>query len=288
MTRTGRTPTSPEAQARREVPPPPQRLQWRVLRDPPGRAAWNMAVDEALARSRTGSEAVLRLYRWARPTLSFGRNQDPRPRYDPLALAARGAEAVRRPTGGREVLHDRELTYTVVAPFAGPGSLRGLYHTVNQALLAALEALGVPGAALAGRSGPTPRPDAGACFGTPAPGEVVARGGKLVGSAQRRLGPTILQHGSLLLAPASLSLAALAVPGRPPSEQEGTHLAALLGRRPGVAEVAATVEAAMAGTFGGDWARGDGLTPAEAERARALTAIYADPDHVWGEQPGMP
>lgn len=314
-------------------------LRWEVLRTPPASGAWNMALDEALARERKGDAAFLRLYRWARPTLSFGRNQDPRSRYDPHALHSLGVEAVRRPTGGREVLHDRELTYAVVAPFAGPGSLRGLYRQVNEALLAALEALGVPDPALA-QSGPEVRPasragspsdpdpalsptsrssadprspasrptgggdpgartlhpDAGACFGVPAPGEVVAGGGKIVGSAQRRLGNSLLQHGSLLLAPASVSLAALQLPGQRPGhllgreapEEGGITLTHLLGQLPPFETLSSTVEAALAGAFGGSWARAPAPSHRVLDRARHLEAGYADPETVWGPSGGSP
>ncbi len=275
-----------------------------------------MALDEALARERSGSAATLRLYRWTRPTLSFGRNQDPRSRYDPHALRSLGVDAVRRPTGGREVLHDRELTYAVVAPFAGPGSLRGLYRQVNEALLLALNALGVPEPALAearpesiagsrpepptrppaprgvGRRGGvnvearTLHPDAGACFGVPAPGEVVAGGGKIVGSAQRRLGDSLLQHGSLRLAPASVSLAALRMPGGGVAEEEGVTLAHLLGELPAFETLAATVEAALAGVFGGSWERASDPAPPLLDLARRLEAGYADPAPIWGTPRG--
>lgn len=244
-----------------------------------------MAVDEALARSRPADGAVLRLYRWRRPTLSVGRHQDPGRRYDPFALQALGVEIVRRPTGGREVLHDRELTYAVAFPFSGPGSLRGLYASVNEALLAALAALGVTEGGLARPAGRVPDPEAGACFAAPAPGEVVVAGAKLVGSAQVRLGGTLLQHGALLLDRPSVSLTSLARDGLSLADQGGTTLAALLGTArgalPSVEEVGATVEAALAGTFGGSWSREEGLTPDETALARSLAATYADPRHAW-------
>src|SRR5690606_669373 len=109
-----------------------------------------------------------------------------------------------RPTGGREVLHDRELTYAVVVPLRAFGGLRALHRLVNGALVEALRSLGVA-ADLAPPDGRALRPDAGPCFGGPAEGEVTVGGRKLIGSAQVRVGGAVLQHGSLRLAPPSLS-----------------------------------------------------------------------------------
>src|SRR4028119_220945 len=99
--------------------------RWRLIDTPPAPGAWNMAVDEALAESvRQGGLPVLRLYRWSPRCLSLGRNQPARGRYDTAALAARGIDVVRRPTGGRAVLHDRELTYCAALPAALLGGPR--------------------------------------------------------------------------------------------------------------------------------------------------------------------
>lgn len=239
-----------------------------------------MAVDEALARCRRPGEATLRIYRWIRPTLSLGRNQPARGRYDPHALRSLGVDAVRRPTGGREVLHDRELTYAVVVPVAGPGSLRAVYRQVNEALVEALAALGVRGG-LAEPAARTPHLDAGACFGGPARGEVVADGRKLAGSAQVRLGSTLLQHGSLLLDRSPVRLASLADPGHGSRGEEGVTLRELLGMTISFDRVASTVEAAVAGSFGGSWTRVSGLDPEEEARARSLLPAYLDPDRTW-------
>jgi lipoyl(octanoyl) transferase len=270
------------------VPTAFRSLRWRILRDPPGSAARNMAVDDALARCRREKEAVVRIYRWRRPSLSLGRNQPAVGRYDPHAIRSLGAEIVRRPTGGREVLHDREMTYAVVTPVAGPGSLRGLYHGVNRALVQALEALGLAGAGIAAPGSRTPSPGAGACFAEAAAGEVVVRGRKLAGSAQVRLGETLLQHGSLLLDRPSIGLDAL-VDGAVASLRRGTAgegdegitLRELAGATPDFEAVAATFEAALAGAFGGSWSRARELEPEEEERARALESRYLDPTWTW-------
>src|SRR5215213_2662474 len=105
--------------------------RWRLLDTPPAPGAWNMAVDEALAESvRRGGAPVLRVYRWSPPCLSLGRNQPARGRYRLDALAARGIDVVRRPTGGRAVLHDRELTYAAALPEALFGGPRPAYAAV--------------------------------------------------------------------------------------------------------------------------------------------------------------
>src|SRR5687767_6811745 len=99
--------------------------RWRTLVSRPADGAANMATDEALLeRARTSGECVMRLYEWARPTLSLGRNQAARGHYDLDRARALGVDFVRRPTGGRAVLHHRELTYSVTGPASQLGSLR--------------------------------------------------------------------------------------------------------------------------------------------------------------------
>lgn len=239
-----------------------------------------MAVDEALARQLEPGTGVLRIYRWARPSLSLGRNQPALGRYDPEAFEPLGVEVVRRPTGGREVLHDRELTYALVVPLDGPGSFRATYRLVNEALVAALRSLGAE-ARLAVSRARTPRPDHGACFDEPATDEIEADGHKLVGSAQVRVGGALLQHGSLLLGPPSVSLAALrTAPTAAREEQRGAHLAGLLGRPVSFPRVAAAVEAALAGAVGGSWSR-DGMTGGERRTAESLRGRYRSADWSW-------
>ncbi|MDD5564834.1 MAG: biotin/lipoate A/B protein ligase family protein [Thermoanaerobaculaceae bacterium] len=176
---------------------------WRLIVEGAQRGAWNMAVDEALVEAVDGgrSEPVLRLYRWSPPCLSLGFSQ-PYEVADAGFCAARGVAVVRRPTGGRAVLHHLELTYAVAAPLGrGPFThdLQAAYQTICRALVAGLRTVGVPaqlsGTPADGMIKPT---RAIPCFVGPAAGEVVAAGRKLVGSAMRRVGDAILQHGSIL------------------------------------------------------------------------------------------
>ncbi len=159
-----------------------------------------MALDHALAETLGPGQAVLRLYEWAEPTVSLGRNEPAlarwgpgRPAEDPVPVAA----FVRRPTGGRAVLHRGELTYAALLPDRAFGGPRAAYAALSEALVAGLGLLGIDVALAEG--GAVLRPDAGPCFDAPAPGEVVAGGGKLVGSAQARLGGALLQHGAILI-----------------------------------------------------------------------------------------
>lgn len=254
--------------------------RWRILRDPPASGAWNMAMDEALAASLGEDEGVLRIYRWARPTLSLGRNQPARNLYDPFAISSLGADVVRRPTGGREILHDREVTYSAILPVRALGGMREAYHTLNSALVAALKSLGVQ-AELA-EVAQSPSLGSGPCFQAPSPGEVVTNGRKVAGSAQVRRGKVLLQHGSILLAPGTLSLPALRMPHAAPVSPDsgGVTLADLLPGPIHFSGVAAAVESGMAGTLGGRWARSE-ATAGEKEVATSLLLRYQSPEWTW-------
>lgn len=174
--------------------------RWHLRLDGPASGARNMALDHALAETLEPGQAVLRLYEWMEPTVSLGRNEPARARWGPGRPS--GAEApatafVRRPTGGRAVLHRGELTYAAVLPDRAFGGPRAAYVALSEALVQGLRSLGVDAALAVG--GSVLRPDAGPCFDQPSPGEVVAGGGKLVGSAQARLGGALLQHGAILI-----------------------------------------------------------------------------------------
>ncbi len=176
-------------------------MRWTLLVDPAGRAGWhNMAVDQALLDLAAGEgRAFLRLYRWEPACLSFGRNEPALRRYDRALVERLGLDAVRRPTGGRAVWHAEELTYAVAAPDGAFGPLRLAYRRIHDVLAAALQAIGFD-ASIAGAPERGAGVDAGACFASPAGGEVLLQGRKVVGSAQVREGGAFLQHGSVLLA----------------------------------------------------------------------------------------
>src|SRR5213075_370877 len=181
---------------------------WSLLVEPVGRSgSENMAADAALLdRASESGGAFLRLYRWDPPTLSVGRNQ-------PIAVTP-GIPWVRRPTGGKAVWYEHEVTYAVAAPIAVFGSLRDAYRQIHERLAAALRSLGIPTSLAPYR--PTVRPSDGptSCFAAPVGGEIIVRGRKVVGCAQGRRRDAFLQHGSILLDGALL--------GRPVSFEEVT------------------------------------------------------------------
>jgi lipoate-protein ligase A len=226
-------------------------LEWRLIRDEPCVGATNMARDHALAACLRPTEGVVRLYGWSRPTVSFGKNEPAQ------RVKAAELDYVRRPTGGRAVLHDDELTYAVVAPLDAFGGLREAYLRINEALAEAIRALGavVDVSAATGTLGL----DAGPCFRAPARGELVAGGRKVVGSAQARLEGALLQHGSILLGGDQ---------GAVGGEGTDITLSELLGAvdPEAVAEVTAN---ALRRNFGGAWAEGE-YDPGELETAARL------------------
>ncbi|HET9949956.1 MAG TPA: hypothetical protein VFQ22_13625, partial [Longimicrobiales bacterium] len=183
-----------------------------------------------------------------------------------------GLACVRRPTGGRAVLHAAELTYCLVAPLGAWAGVRAAYARINAALAAAMRALGAE-AELAGAGGRALPPGAGPCFAAPAAGEVVARGRKLIGSAQARVGRALLQHGSILLegGPAVLAgvgVAGAAVPEAPARAAAPIGLRDLVGHV-SIDAVARAVAMSLAEALGGTWAPGS-YAPAEEEAARRL------------------
>jgi lipoyl(octanoyl) transferase len=209
--------------------------------------ATNMATDHALlAGAAASGEAVLRIYAWARPTLSFGMHE--RARVTPEALAAHGVDVVRRPTGGRALLHHREVTYSITAPAAGIG-LGESYRAINALLLAALRRLGVQ-AAEAERRARATAPDGTACFAEPNVGELVVDGRKLVGSAQRRDQGALLQHGSILLADDQGLIARLRGGPSDGAPTVAASLSAILGREVSYPEVRDALVSALRDAVG--------------------------------------
>lgn len=258
--------------------PLPVSFRWRVLVDPPLAGATNMARDHALALHVGEGEGVLRIYRWSSPTVSFGRNEPAKGLYRVDEGERRGFGFVRRPTGGRAVLHHLELTYAVVAPLAALGGPRAAYLRINEGVVQGIRALGVE-VELARNLGRAPSPGAGPCFQQPAEGEVVVGGRKLVGSAQVRLGRNLLQHGSLLLDGDQSPLEDLRVVPAP-SGSASTSLLHLMGVLPSWDRLVAQLEEGLTRTLGGTWSRG-GYRQGELATAEELEAKYSDPSWTW-------
>lgn len=177
---------------------------WRLITTPLAQGAWNMALDEALLESvgEQGALPVLRLYSWQPPCLSLGYAQ-PFADVNRERLQSLGWSLVRRPTGGRAVLHIDELTYSVIAPLSDPrvkGSIIESYRRLSQALLRTLSNLGISAQADHEYEIPTgSQKNAAVCFEVPSNYEITADGKKLIGSAQARKHHGVLQHGALPL-----------------------------------------------------------------------------------------
>ena len=262
-------------------------LSWRVLVDEPLPGPANMARDHAMAALARPGTGTLRLYRWRPATLSLGRNEPVTTGYRELLRRHPEMGVVRRPTGGRAVIHDRELTYAVAMPVRECGGARTAYGAINEALVAGLRELGVSAERANGRALP---PDAGPCFREAAEGEVVVGGRKLVGSAQARIEGALLQHGSLLLVADQAAL--LAPRGGGGDERNGNGarvyplgrqpatLADVLGEIPPWSRLVAALRAGFEDVFGGTWSPGS-PSEEEASLARRLETRYGSREWTW-------
>jgi lipoyl(octanoyl) transferase len=167
-----------------------------------------MAADEAMLAAVGAGEAppTLRFYGWSPATLSIGYFQKAADEVRLDEVAARGLGFVRRPTGGRAVLHDAELTYSIVVPEKYPGlptSVTESYRVLSEGLVHGFRALGLEAemVSLASEEEKAKYATAGsaACFDSPSWYELVVDGRKVAGSAQVRQHGAVLQHGSILL-----------------------------------------------------------------------------------------
>jgi len=178
--------------------------QWRVILDAPQSGPMNMALDEALLyhAGKKLSPPTLRLYAWEKPTLSLGYSQAASD-VDQEKLAQFGWGLVRRPTGGKAILHADELTYSISgASDEGllSGSLMESYQHISEVLKKALEILGVETSTYAQYDLPEVlKKSDPVCFKIPSNFEVTWKGKKIIGSAQARKSGGVLQHGTLPL-----------------------------------------------------------------------------------------
>lgn len=261
------------------------RATWRLLITPPLDGATNMAIDEAMAEAAAAGEAppTLRFYQWVPPCLSLGRNQ-PIAEVDQAVCAARGYDIVRRPTGGRSILHTDELTYSVTGAANEPrlaGGILDAYLRLAEALQLGLERLGLPVQKAPGSTRTGPDVSA-ACFEVPSAYEITVAGKKLIGSAQSRRQGWVLQHGSLPLhgditrvvdclhLPAAGERDAL----RATLAGRATTLAEIMTQPPTFEEIAQVMVEAFQDTLRIDLVPG-ALEPAEEARVtRLLTSHY--------------
>ena len=236
---------------------------WRLIFTPPAPGAWNMALDEAILEAVTGASSppTLRLYAWNPPCLSLGYAQ-PISDINFPSLESLGWQIVRRPTGGRALLHTDELTYSIIAPQNNPlvsGTILESYRRLSNALLCALRILGL--SANADKEYPLPagsQPNPPVCFEVPSNYEITVNGKKLIGSAQARRFKGVLQHGSLPLS-GDLTRITWALNFPIPQERDlaarrlldhAATVEMLLGRTPTWDEAAVAFQAAFPQTFG--------------------------------------
>jgi lipoyl(octanoyl) transferase len=254
-------------------------VSWHLLVTPPLPGAVNMAIDEALlTRARLTRQRTIRVYTWASPTISLGRHQTAEGVWDLTACERRGVEVVRRLTGGRAILHHRELTYAVAAPVRDGVDLRDDYRAIAALLARTLQQLGI-GAAPATPHARMPIPAAAPCFELPARDELVVEGRKLVASAQLREEGAFLQHGSLLNHDDQGWLADLATIPMPTTPAATVH--GLIGRDLSADEWAHAIAAAIPEVWH------DTVVPvhvdacAPADLLAPLIARYRDPAWTW-------
>ena len=266
---------------------------WRLVLHDEADGATNMAIDEAILTAvvEGASPATLRLYAWSPPCLSLGRSQSLSDA-NLAACRAVGVDIVRRPTGGRAILHTDELTYCVAAAASEPrvsGGVLEVYHRLTDGLLCALHSLGIA----AEEAGTRPAGEAAtsaACFRVPSAHEIVLSGRKLLASAQCRQAGWVLQHGSLPLRGDVGRIAeVLAVASdderdalRSALHTRSTTVAAVLGSEQSFEDLAASLAEIWAHTLQVAWQHGD-LSPWERARATELReAKYAD--RAWTER----
>ena len=176
---------------------------FRLLRHGAATGAENMAVDEAISQAIAAGlvPPTLRFYAWDPPCVSLGRNQ-PVAGVDLDRCAALGYDVVRRPTGGRAILHTDEMTYSMIASPEHPlmhGYVLDSYLRISHGLVAGLRRVGIDAQEAPGTNRAGPDVSA-ACFEVPSAYEIIAGDRKILGSAQARRSTSVLQHGSLPLA----------------------------------------------------------------------------------------
>lgn len=264
----------------------------------------NMAVDEAIMRSvAEGAEPTLRFYGWEPPAISVGYFQDAAKQVDFAACKSVGVDVVRRPTGGRAVLHDVEVTYSLTLPEENPIVPKGItesYRAISEGMVDGLRKLGLDAKMVALHRRRTDdssdeeraskkdeivieAPERGAstaaCFDAPSWYEVAVDGKKIVGSAQMRRMGVLLQHGSILL---DLDAEKLFTCLRFPSDaarrrameqllEKATSIWSALGRPVSFMETSDAIVQGLAERLGVTIREGE-LTPAEKKTAEQLAA----------------
>lgn len=185
-----------------------EKEKWCYINSGKRSAAYNMALDECLLnwQSEKSMPPTIRFYEWAVPTLSIGYFQRAEKEINMEEVKKRGFEFVRRPTGGRSVLHDSELTYSVIVSEDHPEmpkTVTEAYRIISQGILEGFQSLGLEAYFAVPKTqqerDDLKNPRSSVCFDAPSWYEIVVEGRKIAGSAQTRQKGVILQHGSIPL-----------------------------------------------------------------------------------------
>ncbi|KAA3647081.1 MAG: lipoate--protein ligase family protein [Chloroflexi bacterium] len=254
---------------------------WRLLKTKAAPGPWNMAVDEAILEAVSGQNSLptLRFYSWEPACLSLGYAQA-LDEVDQEALAQNGWDVVRRPTGGRAILHTDELTYSVIGLPDDPrleGGVLESYQRLSKALLLGLQRLSLPAQINEKKKKEEQSEVEPICFEVPSNYEITVDGKKLIGSAQARKKGGVLQHGTVpLYGDLTRITQALRFDNEEKRERVGQRL---LSRATTVEEVVKRVVSweEAAGAFGAafeeelsfEWEQGE-LSASERERAEEL------------------
>lgn len=271
--------------------------RWRLIETGHANGFTNMAVDEAIANAvaRGDQPPTLRLYGWAPPAISLGYHQDRDDGIDLQAVRERGYDIVRRPTGGRAILHADEGTYSFCirqAEIAGGNSVMQSYREISRGIIAGLELLGAHvslGADDIAASAAQDMTEAARaiCFAKTARCDLQAAGRKVVGSAQVRRDGGILQHGSIPLE-IDLEDQIAVMPGtdgrmaRQVLAGAAMSVNELLGRPVSFNELSEAVAEGFAQTFGVELAPEDLSDEEQAQAVLLRETRYETPE--WNER----
>lgn len=265
---------------------------WRLVNSGCHAGAMNMAVDEAIALAMAEGTVppTVRFYGWTPACLSLGYAQRASEvEWD--VCTAKGIDVVRRPTGGRAILHDREVTYSIIAAEDNPlvsGTILESYLKISQGLLKGLHNLGIPADIVSHKD--LDKLGTAACFDSPSFYEVVVQGKKVVGSAQTRRNGIVLQHGSIICDLDSDNLfAVLKFPSvearnrmKEAFKRKACSLQDLVGRKLMDVEVIEAVTKGFAAAFGVRLVAGE-LTPRELALANDLVQTKYSTDE-WNKK----
>jgi lipoate-protein ligase A len=269
-------------------------MTWRVVNSGTASAAMNMAMDEAmlLAHSTGNVPPTIRFYAWQPAAVSIGYFQKAAAEIDLNECKRQEIDVVRRLTGGRAVLHDCELTYSLVVKEdypSIPATITASYFHFSRGLVEGLKQLGVEAEMSMPRGAYGQRskvPSSAACFDAPAHYELTYERRKLVGSAQVRKQGVILQHGSILIRFSAEKMAAiLKMPSAEMRERtrdmlshRATCLEEILGRSVSWQEVYSVLPGSFAAALGIDIEAGE-LSAQERETAAQLAAVKYSNDN---------